>query len=105
MATSLCCSTRRRNCPRHSLVRSKERTARRNTIIQLLLEWPARRGHRCCDPAASLVRTARVDTDSLSPRCGRRFVPVRVGIGDCRLALASIALLPEPCGRVAESDQ
>ena len=76
-----------------------------NTFIQLLLDWPARNGHRCSDPSTSLVRTARVDADSLPSRRGRRFVPDRMGIDDCRLSLVSFALLPEPCGRVAESSE
>ena len=47
----------------------------------------------------------RVDADRLPPHRGRRFVPDRVGIGDRRLPLASFALLPQPRGGVAESDQ
>jgi hypothetical protein len=35
----------------------------------------------------------------------RMKVRVRMGIDDCRLSLASFALLPEPCERVAESGE
>src|SRR5580693_381947 len=105
MANSVCCSAHSGDCPRPPLVRSEKRAARRNMVIRLLLEWPARSGRHCSKPATSLVRTARVDAESLPPRRGGRFVFDRVGIGDCRLALASFALLPEPCERVTESDQ
>ena len=44
----------RSRLPSASTRSQQERTAKRNPIVQLFLERPARRGRRCRDPAASL---------------------------------------------------
>src|ERR1700733_1312457 len=98
MANSLCGSARGCDCPRHPLVRSEERTAQRNTTIQLFLGCPARRGHRCRDPAAVLVWTARVDEDRLPPRRGRRFVPDRGELATAGFRLLPLPYFPSPAG-------